>query len=544
MIENLRKYTVLIIVLFVLVIVGFVLMDTNKMNQSPGGIPVLKIAGRTYTDSDLLKHGSSAYDLTVALFQAGDFEVYGFLTMLAGNDQGDAKETFFINRMLLRDAQEEFGIYPSADEIDSTIRKYRAFTSQDGAFSQEKYRMFIERGLGRLGLVEADIRELASDMLVHRKLKEILGSGLTTDRAIIAKQVAIDGQRIDAKIAHIEIAPIKAAITPTDDEVKTYWDTVQDAFKTDEKRQFTYLLVKPTLAAEPAEIAPLAADAKEEAKKEYDKKVADRVAAIAETKRLARLEIGKKVDDFLYKLETQENLDFKKVAEEDGFKLQTTELIKQSEVPAELKVAIRGSNQQDTADAALFRMTITSDPASKIIDRSIGENDWLVAHVDATEPSRVKTFDEAKEEARAQLSANQAAAAFAKAAAEADEKIKAALADGKSFEDAAKAAGIESEIVSLTQVTQSTQIDPKKSPMGLFQTARYTTPGTTTKPEIESERAYFIFVEKREFVKDDKTEELITSQLNRTIESSRINAFVTWLSDKTEVSDIQRLNRK
>jgi peptidyl-prolyl cis-trans isomerase D len=545
MIENLRKYTVLIIILFVLVIIGFVLMDTNKMSESSGGIPVLKIAGSTYTDGDLLKNGSSAYELTVALFQAGDYQVYGFLNMLSGNDPaGDAKEAFFINRMLLRSAQKEFGIYPSEEEIDGMIRKFRAFTSPDGAFSQEQYRTFIERGLGRLGLVEADIRDLASDMLIHRKLTEILGSGLTTDRAIIAKQVAIDGQRIDAKLARIDIAPIQAKISATDDEIKTYWETVQDAFKTDEKRRFTYFIAKPNLPAEPAEIAPLAADANDAAKAEHAKKGADRDAAIAEGKRLARLEIGKKVDDLLYKLETQEKLDFKTLAKEDGFQLQTTELISQSEAPAELQAQIRGSRTQGTAASALFRVNLTSDPASKITDLAIGENDWLVAYVDATEPSRVKTFDEAKEAARKQWTAEQAAAAFTKAAAESHEKIKAALAEGKSFADAAKSAGIESDIVSLTEISQSTKPDVTKSPSRLFESTKYTAPGTLAEPEIEADRAFIIFVEKREFVKDADTEQSIDSLVNRETESNRINAFVTWLNDKTEASDIQRLNRK
>jgi len=545
MIENLRKYTVLIIILFVLVIVGFVLMDTNKMSNSSGGIPVLKIAGSTYTDGDLLKNGSSAYELTVALFQAGDYQVYGFLNMLSGNDPaGDAKETFFINRMLLRGAQKEFGIYPSEEEIDGMIRKFRAFTSPDGAFSQEQYRTFIERGLGRLGLVEADIRDLASDMLIHRKLTEILGSGLTTDRAIIAKQVAIDGQRIDAKLARIDIAPIQAKISATDDEIKTYWETVQDAFKTDEKRRFTYFIAKPNLPAEPAEIAPLAADANDAAKAEHAKKVADRDAAIAEGKRLARFEIGKKVDDLLYKLETQEKLDFKKLAKEDGFQLQTTELISQSEAPTELQAQIRGSRTQGTAASALFRVNLTSDPASKITDLAIGENDWLVAYVDGTEPSRVKTFDEAKEAARKQWTAEQATAAFAKAATETHEKIKAALAEGKSFADAAKAAGIESDIVSLTEISQNTKPDVTKSPSRLFESTKYTAPGTLAEPEIEADRAFIIFVEKREFVKDADTDQSIDSLVNRETESNRINAFVTWLNDKTEASDIQRLNRK
>lgn len=544
MIENLSKYKTLIVVLIVLVICGFFLMDAKNMRKSRGGIPILKIADRTYSDGDLLKLGSSGYELSMALFQSGDFQVYGFLTMLAGNDQENTTENFFINRMLLRSAQEEFGIYPSEEEIDSTIRKFRAFTSTDGAFSQEKYRLFIERGLGRLGLIEADIRDLASDMLIHRKLTEIIGAGLTTDPDIVAKQVALDGQRINSKLARIDLAPIKTKIAPTDEEVKTYWETVQDAFKTDEKRKFTYLIAKTTLPAEPAEIPALAANADEAAKTEHAKKVADRDVVIAEGKRLARLEIGKKVDDFLYQLESQNNLDFKKRAEESGFQLQTTELIAQSAAPAELQAALRGSSIQGTAADALFRLNVTSDPASKIIDLALGENDWLIAHVDEVEASRVKTFDEAKDIARQQLSTNQATAALTKAATEANEKIKAALAEGKSFEDAAKAAGITSEILTLTETNKTSELDTSKYPAGLFDSAKFTAPGSLTEPVIEANSAFIVLVEKREFVKGANTADEITMQVNREAESNRINAFMTWLDHKADASDIKRLNRK
>jgi predicted DNA-binding protein (UPF0251 family) len=546
MIENLRKYTVLIVVLFVLVIIGFVLMDTNNMQKSRGGIPFLKIADRTYTDGDLLKHGSSGYELTMALVQSGDYQLFSFLTMLAGNasTESEISENFFTNRMLLRSAKEEFGIYPSPNEIDTQIRKFRVFTSRDGAFSPEQYSTFLERGLGRLGLVESDIRDLATDIIVHKKLSEILGSGLTSDRDIVAKQVAIDGQRINAKLAQIDIAPIRATIAPTEEQIKSYWETVQDAFRTDEKRKFTYFIAKPTLPAEPDTIPPLAADADETAKTEHAKKVAERDASIAEAKRLSRLETGGKVNAFLYEFDTQQNIDFKKLAEKSGFPLQTTELIAQNQAPEELEATTRGSKIEGSAADALFRLAVSSDPISKIIDLGIGENDWLVAHVDEIEASRVKTYDEAKEAARNQLAADQAAAALTKAAKDANEKIQAALTEGKSFEEAAKAAGIELEVVSLTETTQGAQLDPSKFPAGFFDAAKYSAPGALTEPIIETARAFIVLVEKREFVKDANTQESITMQLNRQADENAINAFQTWLRDKADAANIQRLNRQ
>ena len=282
MIENLRKYTGLIIVLFVLVIISFFLMDYGNMNRgSNSGMPYIKVAGRTYNDKEFNNLGSSAYQLTQSLAQSGDMQLFSFLFGISGNAEfGSTKsmENFFAGRMLLRSAKEEFGIYPGEEEIDSFIRKLRAFTGPDGEFSQEQYRNFIEKGIGRLGLTEGDIRDLASDVIAQTKLAEILGAGLSTDRNAVAKNSALGGQRIAVEVARIDLDPIKAKIDPSEEEIKTYWETTKDAFKTSEKRKFTYLIVKPNILAEPAELPAPAADATAEVKAEYEKSKATREA--------------------------------------------------------------------------------------------------------------------------------------------------------------------------------------------------------------------------------------------------------------------------
>lgn len=46
-------------------------------------------------------------------------------------------ENFFAGRMLLRSAKEQFGIYPGEEEIDSFIRKLRAFTGRTASFPKK-----------------------------------------------------------------------------------------------------------------------------------------------------------------------------------------------------------------------------------------------------------------------------------------------------------------------------------------------------------------------------------------------------------------------
>jgi hypothetical protein len=346
-------------------------------------------------------------------------------------------------------------------------------------------------------------------------------------------------------IARLDLDPIEEKISPSEEEIKGHWETTKDAFKTPEKRKYTYLIAKPTIPADPAEIAALAADATEEAKAEHEKAKAARAAEIAEKRRKAQLETGGKADDFLYQLESQKDLSFDKLAEKEGWELKTTELFALADAPAELKAALRASSTQGTAADELFRMVVTSDPLSKISPAiAIGEDEWLIARLDETEKVRVQTYEEARAEARARLIGEQAAAALKKATAEASEKIKAALAGGKGFADAAKEAGITIETVSLTEVSAGYQGDTTKVPSGLFETAKYTDPGALTEPVIESDRAFIIHVGKREIVKQENAETALEAEIRRAEEATRIAAFNSWLTAKTEAAGIEMLYNK
>ncbi len=555
MIENLRKYTGLIVVLFVLVIIGFFMMDYGNMNRgASGGVPYIKIAGRTYNDKEFNQLGRSPYQVTLSLMQPGqyqiDMEMIQFLQSFVGNkafaddDLGreDAAKTFFTNRMLLHTAKKEFGIYPGDEEIDSFIRKLRAFTGPDGEFSQEQYRNFIEMGIGRLGLTEGDIRNLASDIIAQNKLAEILGAGLSTDRDVVAKNSAIDGQRISVDVSRIDLDPIEAKIDPSEEEIKAYWETTKDAFRTPEKRKFTYLIAKPGIPADPADITAPASDATEEVKAEYEKAKAKREAEIAENRRKARLATDSLVSAFVDQLVDDKNADFDKLAEKNAWELKNTELFAQANAPEDLKVTLRSSSTPGTAADELFRMIVTSDPLSKISPAiAVGEDEWLIARLDGTEKVRVQTYEEARADARARLIVEQATAALKKATEEAVEKIKTALAGGKTFTDAAKEAGITTETVSLPEVTAGYQGDTTKVPSNLFETAKYTDPGALTQPVIESDRSFIIHVVKREIVKQENAEAAIKDAFQRAQNTVRSSAFSSWLTAKTETAGVETL---
>ena len=277
----------------------------------------------------------------------------------------------------------------------------------------------------------------------------------------------------------------------------------------------------------------------------YEKEKAAREAKIAEARRKVQLETGAKADDFLYELESQKDLNFEELAEKNKWELKTTELFALADAPAELKAALRSTSNPGTAADELFRMIATSDPLSEISPAiAIGEDEWLIARLEETEEVRVQTYEEARADARARHIAEEATKALKTATEEAVEKIKTALAGGKTFADAAKEAGITTETVSLPEVTAGYQGDTNKVPSNLFDAAKYTDPGALTQPVIESDRAFIIHVAKREIVKQENAATALEADFQRAQDAVRISAFNSWLAAKTETAGVETLYNK
>jgi len=562
MIEHIQKYKVIITLSIVAVAAGFVLGGSSLMRRaSGGGRPVLKIAGRTYDDVEFQRLGTSSYELVSSLMRSGDFGLYQFIGSLGAfptdaKSQREAPEKFFIGRMILHQAKEEFGVYPGEDEISDYIRAMRAFADKDGKFSEDTYRHYIDKGIGRLGLSEGDLRDIASDVLAAKKINAIIGSGLAVNREIVAQNSALESQLIDGDVGRLALDPFEAKIEPTDEQIKSYWEERQDAFMTDELRKFTYFLATPVMppdtaadkAAAPETIAEAAAsdDAKKAAakKKEEEKKKHD--AELAIQRRTAQTDLDKLVDDFSFDLEQQneKGANFEDLAKANQWELKTTELFPHSKPPADLDIKVRSSSRGGKVADELFRIELTSDPLSKFSQPvACGENQWLVARLDTVEKSRPKTFEEAKTDARAQYIHDKGVEAMKTAANEAVTKIKDALTAGKSFADAAKDAGI-TEVKAFTKVNSAYHPDTATESKNLFEAARNIDPGALAEPIIEADRTFILHVAKREVVKDPAAVSRLDGEVSsRTTENETI-AFTGWITSRTEAAKVEQLYRK
>ena len=553
MIENLRKYTGLMIVVFVILFISFFFLDSGSVQNMSGGRPMLKIAGRTYNDKEYNNLGTAALQLTSQLASSGDFSLYTFLMGLSAGatSQADSTQRFFIGRMILRQAKEEFGIYPGEEEISAYLRTLRAFTGPDQKFSAENYQKFIEKGLGSMGLTEKDLRELISDVLASKKLSTIVGTGLGVDRDAVAKNLALENQQLTGELARLELTPYEEKIQPTEDEIKKYWEGNSDSFTTEPRRKFTYIVVAPKMPEEkplveaPESLADAAAseDAKKAAAKKKDEEKAKHATEVAEERRKKQLELDTQVDDFLFELEKAKGVGFEALAKEKGWEVKTSDLFTLASPPKELDLTIRSSSRGGKAVDSLFKMQETSDTFSKISEAiPVGENQWVVAHIDGEEKSRAKTYEEARADARAQYISEKAAEAMKTAANEAITKIKTLLTAGKTFAEAAKEAGI-TETKAFTSIASTYRPEGATEPQNLFEAARNIDPNTVAEPITESERAFVLYVAKREVVKDTNTARIDSEVTSRTTENETY-AFTSWIAARTDEAKVVELYKQ
>jgi hypothetical protein len=554
MIENIRKYTGLMIVVFVTLFISFLFLDTQSVGNMSGGHAVMKIAGRTYDDKEYRSLGTGSFELTRNLASAGDFGLYQFLMGLSSGatSEENAAEKFFVGRMIIRQAKEEFGVYPGEEEVSAYLRSLRVFAGPEGQFNPEAYRNFIEKGMGRLGMTERDLRELAADVLASKKINAVVGAGLSADRDAVAKDLALQNQQISGEVAKLELAPFKEKIQATEEEIKKYWETISDSFTTEPRRKFTYIIATPSLPPAPKAdaVADSIADAaaSDEAKKATAKAKEDakakRAAEYAEECRKKQLELDTLVDDFSYQLEQQKGSGLEELAKQNKWEVKTTDFFPRSAPPQQLDIKLRASSKGSKLADELFHMEPTTDPVSKISQPiAIGENQWVIARIDGEEKSRTKTYEEARDDARAQYISAKALEAMKAAANDAATKIKASLAAGKSFTEAAKEAGI-TESKAFSAITSTSKPEEATQPKNLFTVARNVDPGTLADVINEADRSFILYVAKREVIKKADAAANIDSEVASRANENETIAFMSWIAARTEAAKVEQLDKR
>ncbi len=544
MIENIRRYTGLIFIVIVLLLLGFVFMDTSGFFRRSGrGGTVVPISGRAYSLSEVRQLGASPYGL---IPQLQDYRLFGFLTALQGDatDPENREIQFFTGRILVKQAREDFGIHPSDEEVDEFVRGLRSFQSMPpagsppgtpGEFDQAAYNVFIQKRLGSFGMVASAFRELIRDAIATQELTTLIGGGLEGSRHLAEAMAVVQSQQIEASVASIEMEPFREKLDPSEEDLKAWWETRKGAFQTDQRVKVSYVLAS---AEYPEEIQdkPDPADLEEKAEEEQAAEDAAR-----EERAEKRAEIDKQVaidtDTFITQVNESEGAKFEDAAKELGWEIQSTDWVTRSTLPPELRLTTRSSAAGTQLADIIFGLSTGPDPLAPFTDAiPVGDAQFLVVRLDEMEPAREKTFEEAKDEVREQYIAENANEALIEEVEAKTEALEKSMEGGKSFEEAARELDLEPRKLGPWGLSDS--LDNEFNSREIFQLAATTNPGEFAEPFVTDDRAVIIHVDKRTIIKDDNRGQQIdqyAANLRRRAEGA---AFDAWLRQRIEEAQV------
>lgn len=541
MIENLRKYPGVIIAALVAVFIGFLLMDTERFFRQSGAGSI-EIDGVAYDLHEFQRTGPNSLKLAQQLSSYQSMDLYRFVMALSdakANSPDAAERSFFTNRLLLRDAAAQFGIHPSDEEVQSFLRERSAFAESDPSnpsskkFNQENYQNFVMNGLGKNGMSETDLFALVRDMLSLEKLQNLLGVAMEVRSSEIKTNFQAMSQKISLSYITLPLSQFTAKLNPSDEELKAFWELRKEQYRTETKRKYSYLIAKPSYpqGAEKAPAAPKPAKQGDPAPElsDADKKV-------LEQRRQAELQVASQMDDFLTKIESSKGGEFESIAKSYGWTIIQSEFFTPTTIPdALLKLTPRKTNK--TIQQLFFDLKTTSDPISRFTSCfPVDEANWLIGRLDQEESAREKTWEEAKEQAKADWIAEKGRAALKAAADEAKNQIEAAIKSGKSFADAAKTGKF--EIKKLKGIKNGETPPGQTEAPSLYQAAQYVAPGSLTAVVSVGDNAHIALVDKREVEKDPGLDAMLSNGLTRYQDQMNITTFQSWLAERRAAAKI------
>ncbi|MEZ7956067.1 MAG: SurA N-terminal domain-containing protein [Rubritalea sp.] len=455
MIENMRKYTGLMVVVLVLLAAGLILTMGNFNANSGGRAKVTEVYGEGidqiqyrkmgFNSLNVIKQlrdpGLTAYAMDMIFNQRLDWRMMMGFYQTGSNSEEVQK--FVTRRIVIAKTAAEYGIYPSTAQAKKHIKEQ--IFAQGGNFNAESYQNFMKE-IGSSGLQEEDFVNLVAESLVYDRLKNLVSSGLQTPNRLTDRSIKFQQQTLDLTTVAIDIDRYKKELKPTEEEIEDYWKENDFKYLTDRQIRISYLVEMPVYAT-PRPVAPVRAA---EAKDEEFKKLDD-----AFQKELAKweLEVEKPADklsaqtlyDLSYKVDDTEGENFTAEVASAKLKLTSTELFSAKNVADELKLL-------DTKDGVsiadlIFQIKISESLKYRIpAPIKLAGNGWFYVRYDEEVMPVTKSYEEAKELAKTDYIQENAHTAMLADVQNIKDKLAKSITGGASAEEAAQINNLKANI--------------------------------------------------------------------------------------------------
>ncbi|MEQ1860273.1 MAG: SurA N-terminal domain-containing protein [Chthoniobacteraceae bacterium] len=338
--------------------------------------------------------------------ELGMFELVGGLAGDARTME-QAQPNFIFGTYVLQHEAAALGIEPTEDEVVEGIKALQAFQN-NGAFDKTRYELYTQR-LASFGFTHDQIEEAVRDSLRLEKLKALVGTTLSASPSELREAFADLNQKVEIALVRLKEADFAKEIQISDEDLKKAYDERKANFQTEQLRKVkvaTFVLTEEESKLQGSQRGALL------------QKLMEKSNEFA----VAMAEKGAKLDG---------------IAAKTAVKIVETPEFSRGAPPKEL-------GESSTATAAAFdRLTIEQPNSDPVISE---KNDgYYVMHLTAVTPARQQTLDEVKPMLTEVLKRERTSEKITAKATEARAKIDADLKAGKTFEDAAKVAGLVAE---------------------------------------------------------------------------------------------------
>ena len=391
----------LMLVIAFLTIVAFAFLYNTTDLDRVGSNMVAKIYGRNVMQVDV-ERAVRNYQLAMAL---GQFDLVRNLSGQARSED-EAANNFIWNLMVLQHEAAALGVEPGRQAVVDRIKTLPVFQS-NGQFDPVKYSTFLQEQLAPRGFNERQLEQVIKDALRLEGVKALVESPallLPED----SKPVLARLSPAVVEVIKFDAAAIAKGINVSDEDLAKAFEERKDSLQAPEKRSVRYVAFT---------FSPAEKDLKDKARVEALQKIATATG------------------DFAQVL-SEGGQSMTAAAKAAGREVRATPLFAADGATGKALTDLDGEVVPAAARVA-FRM-----PAGAIEIVPLGEDGYAVIEVAETQAARPLTFDEARADLRASLISARRDQAVKEAADKALAAIREALAAGRSFADAAKAAGV------------------------------------------------------------------------------------------------------
>ena len=404
------------LVVAVLTIVAFIFLYNTTQLDELATIENPTIYGKALTPLAIDRQVKN-YQLTLAL---GQFEL---LQKLGGTapDEDRALTEFVWNLLVLQHQSRELGIEPTDDQVANRIKQVPIFQA-GGQFDPLKYGQFVSEQLAPRGFTERQLEEVIRDSLRLEALSKTVEAPAAISEGEM-QAMARAFQPVTAGFVRFERKQENDKIQISPEEVSSIHQQNQSAFMANETREARCVVFE------------LPADSKLEGKEKVDalQKLANAASELTDS--LA-----------------QAGASLEQLASKAGAKIIKLTAFDRTGSPAQAPSSLNSEAMADLAPAAF--LVPKAGATSDVIQSG---DAFYIIEVTAVNPARPLTLEEARPRIEEQLRAQKAEQIFTADATSAANALRAAVAGGKSFAEAAAAQNLKvEEIKNVVAAAEST----------------------------------------------------------------------------------------